>query len=188
MASIIIIILSEIPIWLFDISWQIELEGLHICVFLVAGGGGVVFLFIIWGSFCPCYFNITKIIFCVWCALFNVQNNVSMCIAFAVKKFKNEKWAFGLIVMKTDKDSKNSRDHSFSTFKKFSLKLTFLTHWYAHVRLCECTKWITPQHLHDTLFFIRTSKNWALGVLFLKLSWFLEYFVLNSSFFFPDFF
>ena len=47
--------------------------------------------------------------------------------AFVAKIFKNKKCAFGLTVIKIDKGSKNNRNHSFSTFAKFSEKLTFFT-------------------------------------------------------------
>ena len=93
-------------------------------------------LFIVWGFFCR-YFSITKM-------FFRVQNNVFICIAFVVKIFKNEKWAFGLSVMKIDKGSKDKIDHLFSKFANFSEKLAFFTPWYAHVRFCERTKWIVP--------------------------------------------
>ena len=54
------------------------------------------------------------------------------------------------------------RDHSFSTYAKFSVKLTFLTPWHAHVRkrqrarnitffgkLCVGTKWMIPKHRNN---------------------------------------
>ena len=59
--------------------------------------------------------------------VFNVLNNVFICIAFVVKIFKNEKWAFVLSVMKINKGSKDKIDHLFSKFPNFSEKLSFFT-------------------------------------------------------------
>ena len=56
--------------------------------------------------------------------VFNVLNNVFLCIAFVVKIFKNEKWAS---VMKINKGSKDKIDHLFSKFPNFSEKLSFFT-------------------------------------------------------------
>lgn len=104
------------------------LEGLHIFFsfyflissFFVVGGGGNVVYCLLFEVFFVVIFLSQKYFF-----VFNVQNNVLICIAFVVKIFKNEKWAFGLTVMKIDKGSKNNRNHSISTFAQFSEKLTF---------------------------------------------------------------
>ena len=61
------------------------------------------------------------------------------------------------------------RDHSFSTYAKFAEKLTFLTHWYAHVRtkLMIISVWVaqkngcSPWLIHANFFeaFIHESKS-----------------------------
>lgn len=106
------------------------LEGLHIFFsfyflissFFVAGGGGDVVYCLLFEVFFVVIFLSQKYFF-----VFNVQNNVLICIAFVVKIFKNEKWAFGLSVMKIDKGSKDKIDHLFSKFANFSEKLAFFT-------------------------------------------------------------
>ena len=106
------------------------LEGLHIFFsfsflissFFVVGGGGDVVCCLLFEAFFVVIFLSQKYFF-----VFNVQNNVFICIVFVVKIFKNEKWAFGLSVMKIDKSSKDKIDHLFSKFASFSEKLSFFT-------------------------------------------------------------
>ena len=93
------------------------------------------------------------------------------------------------------------RFHPFSTYAKSFIKLTFPTHWYAHVRvrfrgqemfnffgkLCVGTKWMIPCHLSHACCYFRNTfwskrKNFALHKklsLPLRISGFLRFFLCN---------
>ena len=73
------------------------------------------------------------------------------------------------------------RDHSFSTFAKFSEKLTFLTPRYAHVlvhirEILECPKWVIPYHrFHGQIIIVlKTCKKTPLKM-------FLGLFLISSE-------
>ena len=90
-----------------------------------------------WLDFGPFYINCRKFINRIFIVSMATKqyHHVLQCITIPGDRDKVRRARIGILKLQHWKKWGTIRDHSFSTYAKFSEKITFLTHWYAHVRV-----------------------------------------------------